>query len=319
MSAAGRIRADVAVVGSGPNGLAAALLCARSGRRVVVLEEQESIGGGCRTVPLPDLLSGADRERALSSGHWDGLVVDPCSAVHPMAGASPFFREFDLAAHGVEMVTPPVQLGHALPGRDAIVVPTDPAPGALAAGFGSVREAAAWWSLMGALARRPVEVAAAALSDQRSVPSPAATAALAGAFVRAHPRGALPDSLGTDGRTLMSGIAAHAITPLGSPAATAAGLVLGSLLHAPPGLGPSGGWERRAHGRTRRRTARCRRGDPNRRPHRWPGRTRRPARRVHHLAARTGLDPAGVLALARHGPTRSPSQPRPHGRRGGQG
>ena len=242
MSAAGRIRADVAVVGSGPNGLAAALLCARSGRRVVVLEEQESIGGGCRTVPLPDLLSGADKERALSSGHWDGLVVDPCSAVHPMAGASPFFLEFDLAAHGVDMVAPPVQLAHALPGRDAIVVPTDPAPDALADGFGSVREAAAWWSLMGALARRPVEVAAAALSDQRSVPPPAATAALAGAFLRAHPRGALPDSLGTDGRTLMSGIAAHAITPLGSPAATAAGLVLGSLLHAPLGWAlPAGG------------------------------------------------------------------------------
>lgn len=242
MTVGSPVHADVIVVGSGPNGLAAALECARGGRRVVVLEEQDSVGGGCRTLPLTDLLPDHEREQVLAGGHWDGLVVDPCSAVHPMAGASEFFRDFDLAAHGVEMRTPAVQLAHALPGRDAIVVPRAPTAESLAAGLGSPDEAAAWLSLMGPLAGRPHEVTAAALSDQRSVPPVAATAALAAAFVRAHPRIGLGDVLGPDGRTLMAGLSAHAITPLRSPAATAVGLVLGTLLHSPVGWAlPAGG------------------------------------------------------------------------------
>ena len=58
---------------------------------------------------------------------------------------------------------------------------------------------------------------------------------MTGGVVRAHPRGVVGDPLGPDGRTLLSGISAHAITPLSSPAATGVGLVLGSLLHSPLG------------------------------------------------------------------------------------
>ena len=221
------------MVGSGPNGLAAALLCARAGREVVVLEAQDVPGGGCRTLPMREVAP--DLTDDVADAFGDGLLVDPCSAVHPMAAASPFFREFDLAAHGVRMVTPPVQLGHALPGRDAIVMPSDSSPAALADGLGSRSEADRWWSLLGPLGRRAQDVVAAALSDQRSLPPLAATAALGAAFLRAHPRAGLADPLGPDGRTLLSGISAHAITPLTSPAATGVGLVLGSLLHSPRG------------------------------------------------------------------------------------
>ena len=82
-------RPDVVVVGSGPNGLAAAVTLARAGLLVTVLESQPTVGGGARTLDL---------------GLSDGITHDICSAVHPMAWASPFFQQFDLRARGVELL-----------------------------------------------------------------------------------------------------------------------------------------------------------------------------------------------------------------------
>src|SRR5215470_17087939 len=87
---------DAVIVGSGPNGLAAAVTLAQAGCSVLVLEADESPGGGCRTKELT----------------LPGFLHDVCSAVHPFAASSPFFRTLPLEAHGVSWLEPPVMLAH---------------------------------------------------------------------------------------------------------------------------------------------------------------------------------------------------------------
>ena len=97
---------DAVVVGSGPNGLAAAITIAQTGRKVIVFEAEPAIGGGVRSAELT----------------LPGFVHDVCSAVHPMAVKSPFFRTLPLAAHGLEWVEPDVHLAHPLDDGTSAVV-----------------------------------------------------------------------------------------------------------------------------------------------------------------------------------------------------
>ena len=97
---------DAVVVGSGPNGLAAAITFARMGRSVLLLEASGTIGGGMRTKDLT----------------LTGFRHDVCSAIHPLALASPFFRSLDLAAHGLEWIHPPVPLAHPLDNAKAVLL-----------------------------------------------------------------------------------------------------------------------------------------------------------------------------------------------------
>jgi hypothetical protein len=94
-------RADAAVVGTGPNGLSAAVTLSRAGLTVDLFEAADTVGGGLRTQPLFD------------------SDIDICSAVHPMAPASRFFREFDVAARGVELLQPEIPYAHPLDGGRA--------------------------------------------------------------------------------------------------------------------------------------------------------------------------------------------------------
>jgi phytoene dehydrogenase-like protein len=96
---------DAVVVGSGPNGLAAALRLAAAGLRVQVVERGERPGGGLRSEELIR----------------PGFVHDVCATVHPMGAAAPFFREFDLAARGVRLVNPEIAYAHPLDGGRAAV------------------------------------------------------------------------------------------------------------------------------------------------------------------------------------------------------
>src|SRR3954469_17340502 len=88
------------VVGSGPNGLAAALTLAAEGVEVTVLEAAEQLGGGTRSSELT----------------LPGLIHDECSAAHPLALDTPFARTFDLEAHGLTWRWPEVQYAHPLDG-----------------------------------------------------------------------------------------------------------------------------------------------------------------------------------------------------------
>src|SRR6267143_144624 len=97
---------DAIVVGSGPNGLAAAITLARAGLSVLVREAADTIGGGTRSAELT----------------LPGFVHDVCSAVHPMAVASPFLRALPLAEHGLELIHPPAPVAHPLDDGQAVVL-----------------------------------------------------------------------------------------------------------------------------------------------------------------------------------------------------
>ncbi|MGL4649800.1 MAG: FAD-dependent oxidoreductase, partial [Caldilineaceae bacterium] len=96
-----RAQYDAVIVGSGPNGLAAALLLARAGLSVLVVEARATVGGGTRTKELT----------------LPGFKHDVCSAIHPLGLASPLLTSLPLERFGVEWVVPPVAVVHPLDNR----------------------------------------------------------------------------------------------------------------------------------------------------------------------------------------------------------
>jgi phytoene dehydrogenase-like protein len=97
---------DAVIVGSGPNGLAAAIVLQQKGLSVLVLEAKSTIGGGLRSAELT----------------LPGFVHDICSAVHPLAVGSPFFQTLPLEEHGLEFIYPPVAAAHPLDGGTAALL-----------------------------------------------------------------------------------------------------------------------------------------------------------------------------------------------------
>jgi phytoene dehydrogenase-like protein len=201
---------DAVVVGSGPNGLAGALTLARAGLSVAVFEGAPVAGGGCRTADLT----------------LPGFAHDVCSAVHPLAAASPFFRSIDLAAHGVRLVTPRVAVAHPLDNTAAGAV------------TGSVEQTAdrlgadarAYRRMLGPLVRDNDAVLSFALSPLRQLPSALAQIRF-GAF-GLLPADILARRLHTpQGRALIAGVAAHSMRPLSAPLTGAFGLTLTMLAH----------------------------------------------------------------------------------------
>jgi phytoene dehydrogenase-like protein len=203
---------DVTVVGSGPNGLALAVTCARAGLKVQVIEAQPTFGGGARSAADPDS---------------PGVVHDVCSAVHPLALASPFFAEFDLPARGVQLVVPEISYANPLTDRPAAVAYRD-----LARTCAELEHGASWRRLLGPLVTHSDDVVGVLLGDKRSVPRSPASALQLGLRMLAQGTPAWGSLVGDDARALFTGVAAHVISRMPSLTASGAGLMLATLAHS---------------------------------------------------------------------------------------
>lgn len=212
---------DAVIVGSGPNGLAAAVTLARQGAKVLVLEAKETIGGGTRTKELT----------------LPGFHHDVCSAIHPLALGSPFFRDLPLTDYGLSFMQPDIPVAH----------PFD--DGTAAALYQSLIKTAdelgedgpAYRRLMAPLVDGWQEVLYEFLGPLRLPRHPVTMVQLGlrGLWPAATLARALFKT--EKARGLFAGLAAHAIMPLEKPATAAFGLMLGLLGHAVNWPIPRGG------------------------------------------------------------------------------
>ena len=213
---------DVVVVGAGPNGLAAAIRMAQAQLSVLVVEANENVGGGARSAELT----------------LPGFVHDVCSAVHPLAVGSPFFRNLPLEQFGLRWIEPEIPLAHPLDGTRAAALYRSLAHTAKELGLDQrpyerlMQPLVSHWENLSAeflkpmlhVPRHPIQFARFGLRGMR------AASALARKWFSGEPA-----------RALFGGLAAHAFLPLEQIPSAAFGLVLGMTGHAVGWPIPRGG------------------------------------------------------------------------------
>jgi phytoene dehydrogenase-like protein len=216
------IEYDAIIVGSGPNGLAAAITLARAGCSVLVCEANATIGGGARSAELT----------------LPGFVHDVCSAVHPLAAGSPFFKTLPLERIGLEWIQPDIPLAHPLDDGFAacldrdVDLTADQLPG----------DSRAYRRLMKPLARNWEKLSIEFLQPMLHWPRHPITLAHFG-ILALCPATFLAKFIfkGEPARALFAGIAAHSFLPLEAAASSAFALVLGLAGHAVGWPIPRGG------------------------------------------------------------------------------
>jgi phytoene dehydrogenase-like protein len=196
---------DAVVVGSGPNGLAAAIFLQQNGLSVLLLEGRDEIGGGIRTAELT----------------LPGFLHDTCSAIHPLSAGSPFFQTLPLGAHGLEYIYPEIAAAHPFDNGTAVVLK------------GSVEETAgllgadkeAYIKLMGPIVKDWPAMAPDVLGPLHYPKHPLL---MAGFGLQAlKPATVLAKQFKTtEAKALLAGMGAHAIQPLTNIATSAIALVL---------------------------------------------------------------------------------------------
>ncbi|MHA4807369.1 phytoene desaturase family protein [Flavitalea flava] len=201
---------DAVVVGSGPNGLAAAITLQRAGLSVLLLEAKTTIGGGMRTEELT----------------LPGFRHDVCSAIHPMAAVSPFLRTLPLDKHGLQFVLPPVCAAHPLDNGHAACLYPSLEKTALSLGD----DESAWLNLFRPLLKDWPGLETDALGPLRFPRHPLDMARFG--LKALSPALTLARRFGTpEARALWSGMAAHSILPLSKLGTSAIGLVLSIAGH----------------------------------------------------------------------------------------
>jgi len=211
---------DAVVVGSGPNGLTAAILLQQKGLSVLLLEAKAEIGGGLRSAELT----------------LPGFIHDICSAIHPLAAGSPFFQQLPLAEHGLEYIYPEVAAAHPFDNGTTAVLKH------------SIEETA---KLLGADEQAYLQLMRPIVNDWPSI----APDVLGPLHFPKHPlamaRFGLPALTSAthlakrfktaEAKGLLAGMAAHAMQPLSNAATSAIALVLMANGHLKGWPIPKGG------------------------------------------------------------------------------
>ena len=212
---------DAVIVGSGPNGLAAAVELARNGRSVAVLEAEDTVGGGTRSaeITLP------------------GFVHDVGSAIHPLGYASPYFSTLPLGEHGLEWVHPAAPLAHPFDDGTAAVLERSVEKTGETLG----PDAAAYRKFMEPIARDFDRIIDSLLGPLRLPRHPFALARFGLRALRSA-RGLAEELFeGEKARGFFAGNAAHSFLPMEQAPSAAFGLVLSTVGHAAGWPFPKGG------------------------------------------------------------------------------
>lgn len=213
---------DAVIIGSGPNGLAAAIRLAQAGKRVVIYEANETIGGGSRSAELT----------------LPGFIHDTCSAIHPLGIGSPYFKTLPLEKYGLEWIQPSAPLAHVWDDGTAVMLERDVKQ--TARGLG--RDGASWWRIFSPLASRWDSLAPMILGSLLRFPRNPFLLGYFGVwaiwsakfFVRTLFRQEKT-------RGLFAGLAAHSTLALEEPLTASFGLVLGLTAQAVGWPLPRGG------------------------------------------------------------------------------
>lgn len=200
-----------AVVGSGPNGLAAAIRLAQAGLEVTVLEASHRPGGGTRTSELT----------------LPGLLHDECAGFHPSGVASPYFASLVLERHGLRWLWPEVDLAHPLDDGRAGLAGRDPA---LTASLGD--DAPAWRRLLGRRLAHFGDLMDEVLQPVAHVPRHPLTLGSFGVHALLPATTTVRRFRDEPARALFMGVAAHAFGRLDTPLSSSVGLMLGASAHA---------------------------------------------------------------------------------------
>ena len=212
---------DAIVVGSGPNGLSAAITLAREGLSVVIVEAKETIGGGARSAELT----------------LPGFLHDVCSAIHPLGIGSPFFRSLPLNEHGLEWIHPAAPLAHPFDDGEAAVLERSVDDTAETLG----QDADAYRNLMRLLVSDWSKIERDILGPPGFPHHPIATGRFGLHAIRPASRLAKALFKEERARGLFAGLAAHSVMPLEKLLTSAFGLVLGVLGHTVGWPMPRGG------------------------------------------------------------------------------